>query len=250
VTRKIIVLTASALTIGLLIASYAGSEKTTDPSSAGNSPETLTLDRLVETYQPLEFSHGMHSLIAEDCATCHHNSPAGQTPSCSKCHKVSTAKGTTVPALKDAYHRKCIGCHQEADMGPTGCMECHVKRAIKTSDESPVKKQVKKASKGGPESLTLSSLENIYQPVVFSHNMHAEIAEDCAACHHNSPAGQTPSCGDCHGEPFNPENLNMPGLKGAYHLQCMDCHKEIGGPVGCTQCHAKKVTEAAKSEGK
>jgi hypothetical protein len=250
VTRKTIILTALALTVGLVIGSYAGGEKTDESSSTVSGPETLTLDHLTEIYQPLEFSHGMHSLISEDCATCHHHSPAGLTPSCNKCHQVSAAQGASMPALKDAYHRQCIGCHKEAGTGPTGCMECHVKRVSKTQAESPTKKQVKKASQEGPESLTLSSLENRYQPVVFSHGMHVEIAEDCAACHHNSPAGQTPSCGDCHGEPFNPENLNMPGLKGAYHLQCMDCHKEIGGPVGCTECHAKKAAKATESKGR
>ncbi len=133
-------------------------------------------------------------------------------------------------------------------MGPTGCMECHTKRTSQTPPVKTASEKVggKKTSKHVIEIYTLSSLEKLYQPVIFSHAMHADITDNCATCHHYSEAGQTLSCGECHGAPFDPKNLNRPGLKGAYHLQCMDCHKEIGGPVGCTECHAKKVKREAK----
>ncbi|MFN3695286.1 MAG: cytochrome c3 family protein, partial [Ignavibacterium sp.] len=29
----------------------------------------------------------------------------------------------------------------------------------------------------------------------------------------------------------------MPDLKGAYHRQCMDCHREWSGETGCNSCH-------------
>ena len=68
------------------------------------------------------------------------------------------------------------------------------------------------------------------------------MTEDCADCHHHSQADQTPSCRECHDTPFNPVNLNLPGLKGAYHLQCLGCHREMeSGTVGCYECHAKKA---------
>jgi len=91
-----------------------------------------------------------------------------------------------------------------------------------------------------PETAMIGSLAKIYEPVNFSHGMHTLVADDCATCHHHSEPDQTPACKECHGAPFDPKNLNMPGLKGAYHLQCMGCHKDIGGPRGCTECHAKK----------
>ena len=99
------------------------------------------------------------------------------------------------------------------------------------------------SSENVPETYTLNTLENRYEPVIFSHGMHTLVAEDCATCHHKSEPGQTLACKECHGAPFDPKNLNMPGLKGAYHLQCMGCHMEIGsGPLGCTECHAKKTS--------
>jgi hypothetical protein len=142
---------------------------------------------------------------------------------------------STTPGLKDAYHQRCIGCHKELGTGPTGCAECHTKKVVQ---EAPMKKQAEK----GPELSILNALEKIYEPVTFSHGMHTLVADDCATCHHHSEPGVTLACKECHGVPFDPKNLDMPGLKGAYHLQCMGCHREIGsGPLGCTECHAKKV---------
>jgi hypothetical protein len=232
--------------VGLVIGSYAAEEK------AG--PDTVKLESLAGAYEPVTFSHDMHSLVAEDCAVCHHRSPAGQTPGCGKCHRASLeSKKSGVPALKDAYHGQCIGCHKEMDMGPTGCTQCHAKRIAKTpaSIKPPNKEAIREAIETGPEMLTLNSLEDRYDQVTFSHGMHTEMTDNCATCHHHSPAGQTLGCGKCHGEPFDPENLNMPGQKGAYHLQCMGCHKEMGGgPMGCTECHAKKTGQSAEMEKK
>jgi DnaJ-class molecular chaperone len=146
-----------------------------------------------------------------------------------------------------------MGCHKEIDMGPTGCTDCHVKRTTKilASSEESTKKPVKEATKVGPEMLILNSLEQRYEPVTFSHGIHTEMTENCATCHHHSPAGQTPACRECHGAPFDPKNLNMPGLKGAYHLQCMGCHREMGGgPMGCDECHAKKTSSTKEMKKK
>ncbi len=248
-TRRAITYTILALATGLAIASYAGGEKTADISSPEGMPETISLGQVAKMYEPVSFSHQMRSAMAEACGDCHHHSGAGQTPSCGKCHPATLAsKESGPPGLKDAYHGQCIGCHKEMEMGPTGCMDCHTKRSGEVSAVKPASKDalVKEKSEESPETLTLSSLERMYQPVVFSHAMHAEMSEDCATCHHHSDAGQTPACRECHGAPFDPENLNMPGLKGAYHLQCMTCHRELGAPVGCTECHAKRVSQTTE----
>ena len=54
------------------------------------------------------------------------------------------------------------------------------------------------SSEGIPETISLDRVVKMYEPVPFSHEMHAAIAEDCGDCHHHSGAGQTPSCGKCH----------------------------------------------------
>jgi len=98
-----------------------------------------------------------------------------------------------------------------------------------------------------PETITLDILSKRYGPVEFSHSYHAEMAGDCASCHHHSAKGVTPACGECH-EPITvyyykgSERETGIGLKGAYHHQCLGCHKEMeSGPVGCTDCHEREA---------
>ncbi|MBW2038829.1 MAG: cytochrome c3 family protein [Deltaproteobacteria bacterium] len=96
------------------------------------------------------------------------------------------------------------------------------------------------ASIEGLETLTLDSLSKKYEPVIFSHEMHTEVAESCATCHH-TPSEETLACSDCHTTPLDPENESKLGLKGAYHRQCLGCHRDSeSGPTGCTDCHAKR----------
>jgi hypothetical protein len=221
--------------------------------SPEDPPETAVIGSLAKIYQPVTFSHGMHALVADDCASCHHHSEPDQTPSCKECH----GSRPNIPKLKDAYHGQCMGCHKEMGMGPTSCAECHTK---KVAQKAPMKKKPeKKKPERGPEVSVLNSvrkiseysrLETKYEPVTFSHGMHTLVADDCATCHHHSEPGQTPSCKECHGAPFDPKNLKVPGLKGAYHLQCMGCHNEMGGPTGCTGCHAKKEVKTIQAETK
>ena len=74
---------------------------------------------------------------------------------------------------------------------------------------------------------------------------HRDPGTLCQGCHHNSPVSRKPpKCGNCHGEPFYPRKLSMPGLKAAYHQQCMGCHREMGlekpAATACAACHQEK----------
>jgi len=127
-----------------------------------------------------------------------------------------------------------------------------------------------------------------YESVRFMHSKHANVLKDCSICHHRisreegdkygepvtlaklQEMKEMPnSCASCHDHPFNPKQLHTPGLKGAYHQLCMDCHKEseqvphvrgpilysamVRGPVvrildtraptDCLACHPKKVPD-------
>ncbi len=112
-----------------------------------------------------------------------------------------------------------------------------------------------------PEVVTIDMLAELYEPVVFDHAMHMENYS-CGACHHHtageevqrescrrchavSTSGKVISCVDCHKEQTvhtalkdTLYHIDKPGLKGALHLQCIGCHKEESGPVGCMECHA------------
>jgi len=127
-----------------------------------------------------------------------------------------------------------------------------------------------------PDVVELATLANMYKPTTFDHAMHVDVAA-CAVCHHHTTGTPLPAdsgCITCHGNsgptaevacaschaanPCDPEvrqqtasaatifhGGDRTGLKRAYHLNCMGCHKEMGGPTGCEDCHPKKerVTE-------
>jgi len=122
-----------------------------------------------------------------------------------------------------------------------------------------------------PESVTIDALAKYYEPVEFDHEMHVDVSEDCSVCHHHTTGTGTTdiycskchsdykelvqvACQDCHSaEPFSAEEINrqsqqdlfhvdMNGLVGAYHQNCLGCHQDVDGPTGCEDCHAR--TEA------
>ena len=119
-----------------------------------------------------------------------------------------------------------------------------------------------------PEVIELDHLGDIYEQVIFDHAMHLDIAS-CATCHHHTmdtPATDARcipchkdsvqvdvvACKGCHAiNPGSAEKMNSAqkgnifhlepaGLKRAYHLQCMGCHKEMDVANDCNDCHPKK----------
>jgi protein-arginine kinase activator protein McsA len=98
-------------------------------SGAFAQKEVITLD---VPYGKVTFSHKKHADAIKDCLKCHHTWKKGETTGklCKDCHK-SKVEGKAISA-KDAYHKDCKGCHEEAakaskPAGPTGCTKCHVK---------------------------------------------------------------------------------------------------------------------------
>jgi len=90
--------------------------------------------------------------------------------------------------------------------------------------------------------------EDRYKPVRFMHGKHAAVVQDCSRCHHLRPeaedASETVRCSACHQQSFNPKHPERPGLKAAYHQQCMGCHEQMNkGPVDCKGCHAANVPD-------
>ena len=95
-----------------------------------------------------------------------------------------------------------------------------------------------------PDSILLGSLSELYKPVPFAHKLHAEMAEmgnECGVCHHYSPRGRIPPCRECHDGNSSFTDLPRPGLKVAYHRQCLSCHREWSHETKCSFCHAPKV---------
>jgi hypothetical protein len=123
----------------------------------------------------------------------------------------------------------------------------------------------------GPETVELGSIAQYYEPVEFDHEMHVGLIEEneCAICHHHTlgtpvmdpiclrchvSSGETDSvaCRDCHpAKRFNAaylatleEDIHLfhvekPGLQGAFHQSCLECHKDNDAPTGCQDCHVR-----------
>jgi hypothetical protein len=190
--------------------------------------------------------------------------------SCEGCHEEST------------HQKACSGCHvsmrRDRERKTDFCQSCHFKEipadlpSMDSAGESGrVKADVRRRaleipvfdSRKAPETVGIKSLEEKYSPVEFPHGriiraliegirqnrlanyFHNGTETFCQGCHHNGPVGEKPpECRSCHGKPFDENRPLTPGLLGAYHRQCMECHKEMGikKPVStdCTACHQEK----------
>ena len=111
-----------------------------------------------------------------------------------------------------------------------------------------------------PETVAINALMDQYEAVKLPHRkivntlfnniknnklanyFHHEKGTMCQGCHHNSPASKNPpKCAACHNKSSNESELLRPGLKVAYHQQCMGCHDRMGiekpESTSCTECH-------------
>jgi len=199
----------------------------------------------------------------------------GTQQSCLGCHQVNQ------------QNQNCAGCHafleKDRKQESLVCMKCHLAPPKESTGvlyqggETKLARMMPaiwKATFGTrpkldiPKKVVIKELEDRYEPVEFPHRkifkamkkkltdsklaeyFHPVEATLCQGCHHNSPAsGTPPKCGSCHGEPFNAKNLMMPGLKAAYHRQCMGCHNQMGitkpANVDCIACHLEKKQQQA-----
>jgi hypothetical protein len=98
-----------------------------------------------------------------------------------------------------------------------------------------------------PELLHISTLADQYGGVQFNHKLHATMSEmggGCAVCHHFCPPGKIPACESCHASEVKAADLRQPGLKGAYHRQCLACHREWSHETDCNVCHVPKASRS------
>jgi hypothetical protein len=200
----------------------------------------------------------------------------GSNHSCVGCHNLKKSDTT------------CAGCHdlmEQGKLSERSCNICHTGPAPASLERlrvrytsikqfEPTARQMALSFKKSeiPDSVSVRILAKKYEPVIFPHRRifnkllgdtktsgvatYFHNTEDvlCQGCHHQSPVGKTPPlCENCHGEPFNEEALFKPGLYGAYHRQCIGCHRsmKMAHATECSFCHkdAKFPTMIADREG-
>ncbi len=211
---------------------------------AGNSAiENPTLDVIVldamQIFGPLErpavaFPHDLHVTAVKDkggCNACHQQAGKGVLFTF-----VPMADMSDRTAM-NTWHDRCIGCHERSvdegqAGGPLTCGECHIK--------------------------TLPGIPAVQTPNFYDtyHELHEALDDGCGLCHHEYDAqtgklyyeeGMESACSECHGKSAKD---NMPSLKDASHLSCVNCHLETGLseglelPVDCSGCHETGVKPA------
>ncbi len=222
----------------------------------------------------VSFDHTRHEQNNATCRACHH----ADLNKCSKCHTLEGSKDGKQVTLDMAMHAagsktSCIGCHDERK-SQKECAGCHelIRKTIRKKDQtcnachtenlSMVKKTINypETYKDLPEKIEIKYLTDKYEAANFPHRMIVEKISSnikgsslanhfhnnektlCQGCHHNSPESENPpKCNHCHDDSLNRKDMTKPGLEGAYHIQCMDCHKQMGiEKQGCTDCHKEK----------
>lgn len=80
-----------------------------------------------------KFNHDAHSAdFGIGCTDCHHEytegDPAGPSP-CADCHQKGVDE-ESMPGRTQAFHRQCIGCHEDMGLTPGAgdCTGCHMPR--------------------------------------------------------------------------------------------------------------------------
>lgn len=160
------------------------------------------------------------------------------------------AKTTGAAALADG---------PEITMSPPSAVdpECRPYRASETakplglcrphlcSNEGTQRHKTDKRVQDEPDVVMLDELEDMYMPVPFDHKSHARMAEmtrGCIICHHCTAEGrERATCVTCHGIEDDGTDVRKPGLKKAYHLRCLNCHRDWIDETDCAACHPAKT---------
>jgi len=196
----------------------------------------------------------------------------GNEQSCLGCHEI------------EQRQKECSGCHASMEKGlqkeTASCLKCHTESLTGSHGDSQKPELIARNQLNSrkavtdtynvadiPEKVIIEGLAHQYGAVELPHRkivqtlvkniqdsklanyFHRDKGTICQGCHHNSPISKKPPrCVSCHGKPFDAKNLSRPGLRAAYHLQCMGCHDEMGieqpKSTECADCHE----EVGKSE--
>ena len=196
---------------------------------------------------------GCHNTKKADpkCAGCHDQMKARKTPpaeSCKKCHIGGKLSVPAEPGSMPAYWN--MKPEEKAAAAQTLLSGRAEKADIYSIDDIPEKVIINsmvnefEASEMPHRKIVLKMAENMKNSKM-SGVFHSDPGTLCQACHHNSPASKKPpKCVNCHGKPFDEKSPSRPGLKAAYHGQCMGCHTSMAlkKPLNtdCAGCHKER----------
>jgi hypothetical protein len=215
-----------------------------------------------------------HHQTLKPCDECHslEGLPEGSGVTMSQAYHRSESEHSCVGChARHTAERGCAGCHQSMSQlpGENTCVVCHNGPPAGSPElemapmltEAPLD-VLPVTSDEFPEEIVIESLTDDYQASKLPHlkivtkldglvresklavRFHGDTETLCAGCHHHSPVGtRPPPCRACHAAAADPIR-DRPGLKVAYHRQCMGCHIKMDlKQQGCTDCHAERSEE-------
>ena len=203
----------------------------------------------------------MHDVKTDrSCVSCH--AAQQEKPECAGCHALR-------PVSKTLTQSDCKSCHNAPVKDAEGMLLAAAPVEAKSAAAASViasrpQAQARVAVDDIPEVVTIGAIADEYKASKMPHRkivlklyegmkdsrlataFHAVPEAMCAGCHHNGPATvKPPKCSSCHARPFTQADQGKPGLKAAYHGQCMTCHTEMKlekpAATNCVACHEKKA---------
>ena len=215
-----------------------------------------------------------HHQTLKPCDECHSflGSPEGSGVTMAQAYHLSLSEHSCVGChAQKTSEKQCAGCHFTSSESPAEltCVVCHngpapgsqaleiapilVDRRLDPlpipSDDYPetvvIEALVDKyeASKL-PHAKIVAKLDDIVRESKLAGRFHVDTEMLCSGCHHHSPVGtRPPPCRACHSGSVE-TTRDRPGLKVAYHRQCVGCHIAMDiQKQGCTDCHAARAEE-------
>ncbi|MFC0875139.1 hypothetical protein ACE01N_01025 [Saccharicrinis sp. FJH2] len=225
---------------------------TTNP---GWSPATFAIH---DNYYPLR---GEHAAIADQCMLCHKDGYTNTPNNCYGCH-AQDYNATTDPNHVDAkFPTECEICHTDQGWSPSifnhdqfypligahaeikdncklchadgytntpnNCYGCHTKDYNATTEPNHIDAHF-------PTTCETCHSPNSWTPSTFDHSTiyplvgaHAEIADNCNACHANGYTNTPNNCYGCHAQDYN-ATTNPNHTDAQFPTTCETCHNTTG----------------------
>ena len=230
--------------------------KTCHHASLGKCAKCHTIKGAKEG-QYIRLEQAMHAAPAtQSCIGCHQSAQSAKD--CAGCHALLPPK--------QFEQKECQTCHRVPleilERIPAGDADART-QAANTFIAQNVPGQLLPPDDQIPEIVTIGVMSKEYEPVQLPHRKIVRALADrvahnrmatafhrtpetlCMGCHHNGPVSpQPPTCASCHSLQKASSLEGRPGLKGAYHGQCISCHQAMGiakpAATACKECHAKK----------
>jgi hypothetical protein len=215
-----------------------------------------------------------HHQSLKPCDECHslEGSPEGADVTVAQAYHLAASEHSCVGChARHAAEEGCAGCHHSMTQPPaeSTCVQCHngpppgsPALEIAPMWAEPQLDVLPALSDDFPETVVIDGMVDRYEASQLPHSkivvkldeivrssklagrFHGTSETLCSGCHHHSPVGtRPPPCRSCHAEAGDPTR-DHPGLKVAYHRQCVGCHIAMDLPQqGCTDCHAERSEE-------